>query len=441
MITLGQNRGRLHWQFRLNGLQREFIGLPDTRENRRGLHPKLNRLNLEWVNGSLDIAKEFPTVAARLGLTKRNPTVREYWDSYVATLEIGDAYRYDLGCLARRFLDPSPLARADHSHCDVDGVNTLDDSAAPNRAVRRRGTDAAKAHDAADERVHRSSEKRMATGQVVDRRGGLGSILLTDLKAGDIRAAIAGASIRRAVMWLQKMRAMYDAAMRDELVERNPARLVANPKDRRRREPMEPLSRDEVGKILKACEDGHRVASAEDQRTGRSPVPRPSTRDYNLIVTMLGTGARPGEALALRASDIDLKRARLVISGSIGRFGEGTTKNEGSRRVVDLTNRVAPVIATLRSQMKVPRLHGPLFANARGGFMRLDNWRDDRWRKILGDAKVPYRSPLVLRHTFAVRMLEEGADPVYLAGQMGHTSAQMIFRVYGRWTNREREAK
>ena len=146
---------------------------------------------------------------------------------------------------------------------------------------------------------------------------------------------------------------------------------------------------------------------------------------------MMGTGFRLGELLAVKYENIDLKRRKATVTGSISRFGEGPTKTPGSARVIDLIDAVAPVIESLRSQLTPPRINGPVFANASGGFIDLTNWRDRNWRGLLAPAAVPYRGPNALRHTYAIAMIEAGYDPSYIARQMGHTSTQMIFRHYG----------
>ncbi|AJI95045.1 phage integrase family protein [Yersinia ruckeri] len=37
------------------------------------------------------------------------------------------------------------------------------------------------------------------------------------------------------------------------------------------------------------------------------------------------------------------------------------------------------------------------------------------------------------RHTFACWALSSGANPNFVANQMGHTSSQMVYSVYGKW--------
>ncbi len=44
-----------------------------------------------------------------------------------------------------------------------------------------------------------------------------------------------------------------------------------------------------------------------------------------------------------------------------------------------------------------------------------------------------YREPYQTRHTFATLALMAGANPAYTARQLGHTNANMLFRVYSTW--------
>jgi integrase len=52
---------------------------------------------------------------------------------------------------------------------------------------------------------------------------------------------------------------------------------------------------------------------------------------------------------------------------------------------------------------------------------------------ILRKAGVRYRNPYQTRHTFASTLLSSGANPLYVAKQMGHRDTEMITRNYGRW--------
>ncbi|WP_250192393.1 tyrosine-type recombinase/integrase, partial [Escherichia coli] len=41
--------------------------------------------------------------------------------------------------------------------------------------------------------------------------------------------------------------------------------------------------------------------------------------------------------------------------------------------------------------------------------------------------------PYHTRHTFACWLLTAGANPAFIASQMGHETAQMVYEIYGMW--------
>jgi integrase len=59
--------------------------------------------------------------------------------------------------------------------------------------------------------------------------------------------------------------------------------------------------------------------------------------------------------------------------------------------------------------------------------------RERFWVPALELAKVPYRCPYTCRHTYASTFLTVGADPSWIAKQMGHKDWGMIRRIYARW--------
>jgi integrase len=56
-----------------------------------------------------------------------------------------------------------------------------------------------------------------------------------------------------------------------------------------------------------------------------------------------------------------------------------------------------------------------------------------RWKRVLVTAKVRYRSPEQLRHTFASTMLSRNAPLLYVQQQGGWRSATVLLRIYARW--------
>jgi integrase len=59
--------------------------------------------------------------------------------------------------------------------------------------------------------------------------------------------------------------------------------------------------------------------------------------------------------------------------------------------------------------------------------------RKSYWYPALDLLAIPRRNLYQTRHTFASRLLSEGANPLYVAQQMGHKDWGMIRTVYGKW--------
>ncbi len=69
----------------------------------------------------------------------------------------------------------------------------------------------------------------------------------------------------------------------------------------------------------------------------------------------------------------------------------------------------------------------------------------DRLRRARNDVRRPIRlaclaalhssggNPCQVRHTFASTRLIDGANPWYVADQLGHADVEMVFRVYGKF--------
>lgn len=63
------------------------------------------------------------------------------------------------------------------------------------------------------------------------------------------------------------------------------------------------------------------------------------------------------------------------------------------------------------------------------------------WRAAVKKAGIKYRKPYQSRHTYACWSLSAGANPNFIASQMGHANAQMVYQVYGSWMSENDEAQ
>lgn len=76
-----------------------------------------------------------------------------------------------------------------------------------------------------------------------------------------------------------------------------------------------------------------------------------------------------------------------------------------------------------------------IFCDPRNGkaWNRAQALRRIYWYPALIAAGIRKRAPRQTRHTFASQLLMDGANPLYVAKQMGHKDWGMIRRVYGRY--------
>lgn len=55
------------------------------------------------------------------------------------------------------------------------------------------------------------------------------------------------------------------------------------------------------------------------------------------------------------------------------------------------------------------------------------------WSKAVKPTGIRRRNPYHTRHTYACWLLSAGANPSFIANQMGHENAQMVYGIYGTW--------
>jgi len=152
------------------------------------------------------------------------------------------------------------------------------------------------------------------------------------------------------------------------------------------------------------------------------------------------TGIRRGELLALRFDDIDWFQKELTINKSLGKclatdgvhkwiWKVGPTKSKRSNRRVALTNNVIQFLSKLKQFSG--KSAGLIFSNRDGAHIDPDYFDDhifDPIRKKAGLNDVRFHH---LRHFFASMLIAQGESPKYVCDQLGHSSVQITFDVYG----------
>ncbi|PZC44347.1 MAG: integrase/recombinase XerC/integrase/recombinase XerD [Chloroflexi bacterium] len=166
-----------------------------------------------------------------------------------------------------------------------------------------------------------------------------------------------------------------------------------------------PFTPAEIQTLLARCNEGTSVGS----------------RDQALLLTLLDTGVRCAEAVALDLDDCDFATRRLHV-----RHGKGD-----KARVVPFAARCADALSTyLLDRGTEP---GPLFLSARYGRLhpgvRLGvNGLKIRLRTLGREAGIPKVHAHRFRHTFATWAIAHDARELDVQHLLGHSSPDMVRR-------------
>ena len=199
---------------------------------------------------------------------------------------------------------------------------------------------------------------------------------------------------RHAIITVKRL---FSWAEQQGLIQSNPLRLLKVPRGKRR----------------------ERVLTAEEKKLILESVRDQAFR--NFLNALIGTGCRPSEVANVTASNVDLALGIWVLPN------HKTAKKTGKPRVIYLS----PDMADLTRRQIEQYPNGLLFPNTRGKAFTRNAWRC-RFRRLR--EKLPILKGVVcysLRHTYATDALVKGVGVAQLAELMGHTSTEMVSRVYG----------
>ncbi len=142
------------------------------------------------------------------------------------------------------------------------------------------------------------------------------------------------------------------------------------------------------------------------------------------------TGMRTGEIDGLPWANVDFSRRQILVREAMV-YGEVVyTKNDGSFRSIDMSE---PVYQALKAQREVTGDKRLVFCTRKGTPLCHQNVTKRVWYPLLDELGLSKRRPYQSRHTAATLWLAAGENPEWIARQMGHTTTEMLFRVYSRY--------
>lgn len=150
----------------------------------------------------------------------------------------------------------------------------------------------------------------------------------------------------------------------------------------------------------------------------------------NYITVRFFTGMRTGEVHGLKWSRIDWDTRQILIRETLQQGRVEYTKTDGSQREIEMSSVVE---AALRAQYKVTGAYEYVFCTRAGTPLDANNVTQRVWYPLLRHLGLKKRRPYHCRHTAATLWLASGENPEWIARQLGHTTTEMLFRVYSRY--------
>ncbi|MGM0124001.1 hypothetical protein IGI37_001375 [Enterococcus sp. AZ194] len=151
------------------------------------------------------------------------------------------------------------------------------------------------------------------------------------------------------------------------------------------------------------------------------------------ILLALHTGLRIGEISALKWQDINFEKKEIIVTRTLQRIfseqqtsqtviHEGWVKSSSSYRTIPLNEKILQLLkAQKRSSEYVVGRKGRYFEPRALTY---------QFKKIMMKLKLPTIHFHQLRHTFATRLLELGADIASVSSLLGHQSVKMTLDIY-----------
>lgn len=202
-----------------------------------------------------------------------------------------------------------------------------------------------------------------------------------------------------------------------------------------------------LANILGEAADRYEFVSPA-QRVKRLKVPRKDIQPFSLdqalkiidtaradyryyFTTRFFTGMRSGEAHGLKWEFVDFERRQILVRETFTQGQQDGTKTDGSMREITMSQQV---FDALTAQQDLTRHLGDYVFCSRNGLpIDVANFVSRIWNPLLDHLGLTRRRPYQMRHTAATLWLASGENPEWIARQLGHSTTEMLFRVYSRY--------
>lgn len=143
------------------------------------------------------------------------------------------------------------------------------------------------------------------------------------------------------------------------------------------------------------------------------------------------TGLRTGEVDGLKWKYVDFERRLILVRETVVGGHEEYTKTDGSQRDIQMSQLVFDALKL--QHQATGKLSDFVFCNREAKPLDFKNVNNRVWKPLLRYLGLKVRRPYQCRHTAATLWLASGEAPEWIARQLGHTTTEMLFRVYSRY--------
>lgn len=177
----------------------------------------------------------------------------------------------------------------------------------------------------------------------------------------------------------------------------------------------------------------HALSLNEQQNLERAAL---KLDECSAIILALYSGMRIGEISGLKWSDIDFEQEVIYVKRTVYRISdikennkktiliEGSPKTESSKRAIPMSKNLQNYLIEKKEKSDCDYV---ISSNGNCVEPRTINYR---FKKLLKDADIKDIHFHSLRHTFATRCLEQGANIASLSRLLGHNSAKLTLDTY-----------
>lgn len=201
---------------------------------------------------------------------------------------------------------------------------------------------------------------------------------------------------------------MFDDALKDELIAKNPFAHIKRPINKDVRE-KNPFSLEEIFAILKEMPESMRA----------------------FFAIGFYTGMRTGEIIGLKWSDIDFEENIISVQRSRRQGVESLPKTKNSIRDIDIIEPLLPYLIK-HKELEVSETY--VFETyTKKPYNTSDKISSHYWKPTLKKLGIEYRNLYQMRHTFASMMISNGEDILWVSNMLGHKDSSMTLEVYARY--------